>query len=170
MSISDSHYLHNVVGDTEVRKGEGMQLSQLIPDSSLSRETNMHIQPFGLDILKEAFQLKETAPLSLPPSEKGTPTIPGKYKNKSKDKEKKHKDKDKKKEREKHKHKHKDRSKDKEKKKDKSGHQDSGHDHSQDITRRFENYVISASSSNKCHTPNTCLLVCLYLMSPVSDF
>lgn len=137
--IADTHYLHNVVGDTEIRKGEGMQLGQLIQDTSLSRETNTRMQPFDLDVLREAFQLRETAPVDLPPSEKGTPTIGGKSKNESKDKEKKHKkhkdrDKDKDKEHKKHKHRHKDRSKDKdkdkEKKKDKGGHHDSGNDHS----------------------------------------
>ncbi|XP_042040428.1 mediator of RNA polymerase II transcription subunit 19a-like [Salvia splendens] len=135
--IADTHYLHNVAGDTEIRKGEGMQLGQLIQNSSLSRETNTRIQPFDLDILREAFQLRETALVDLPSSEKGTPTIAGKSKNESKDKEKKHKkhkdrDKDKDREHKKHKHRHKDRSKDKdkEKKKDKSGHHDSGNDHS----------------------------------------
>lgn len=137
--IADTHYLHNVVGDTEIRKGEGMQLGQLIQDTSLSRETNTRIQPFDLDVLREAFQLRETAPVDLPSSEKGTPTIAGKSKNESKDKEKKHKkhkdrdkDRDKDKEHKKHKHRHKDRSKDKdkEKKKDKGGHHDSGNDHS----------------------------------------
>ncbi|KAI3450158.1 hypothetical protein Pfo_006823 [Paulownia fortunei] len=137
VSISDTYYLHNVVGDTEIRKGEGMQLSQLIQNTSLSRETNTRIQPFDLDILREAFQLRETAPVHLPLSEKGTPTIAGKSKRESKDKEKKHKkhkdkDKDKDKEHKKHKHRHKDRSKDKdkEKKKEKVGHHDSGNDHS----------------------------------------
>ncbi|GFP98717.1 mediator of RNA polymerase ii transcription subunit 19a, partial [Phtheirospermum japonicum] len=141
VSVSDTHYLHNVVGDTEIRKGEGMQLVQLIQDTSLSRETKTRLQPFDLDILKEAFQLRETAPIALPSSEKGTPTIAGKPKSESKDKEKKHKkhkdkdrdkDKDKDKEHKKHKHRHKDRSKDKdkEKKKDRSGHNDSGNDHS----------------------------------------
>ncbi|XP_047964483.1 mediator of RNA polymerase II transcription subunit 19a-like isoform X1 [Salvia hispanica] len=135
--IADTHYLHNVAGDTEIRKGEGMQLGQLIQNSSLSRETNTRIQPFDLDVLREAFQLRETALVDLPSSEKGTPTIAGKSKNESKDKEKKHKkhkdrDKDKDREHKKHKHRHKDRSKDKdkEKKKDKSGHHDSGNDHS----------------------------------------
>ncbi|CAA0842423.1 Mediator of RNA polymerase II transcription subunit 19a [Striga hermonthica] len=138
-SVSDAHYLHNVVGDTDIRKGEGMQLGQLIQDASTSRETKTRIQPFDLDILREAFQLRETAPVSLPPSEKGIPTISGKPRSESKDKEKKHKkhkdkdkDKDKHKEHKKHKHRHKDRSKDKEKekKKDKNGHNDSGNDHS----------------------------------------
>lgn len=66
MSIADTHYLHNVVGDTEVRKGDGMQLDQLIQNTSFSRDTSARIQPFDLDILKEAFQLKETAPIDLP--------------------------------------------------------------------------------------------------------
>ncbi|XP_052170272.1 probable mediator of RNA polymerase II transcription subunit 19b [Diospyros lotus] len=106
--VSDTHYLHNVVGDTEIRKGEGMQLDQLIQEISYSKETNARIQPFDLDALGEAFQLKETTLVDLPPAEKGIPTIVGKSKNKSKDKEKKHK-----------KHKDKDRERDKEHKKHK---------------------------------------------------
>ncbi|CAN4093731.1 unnamed protein product [Withania somnifera] len=137
LSISDTHYLNNVVGDTEIRKGEGMQLDQLIQDSSLSREVSSRIQPFDLDVLGEAFQLREAAPVDLPSSEKGIPTVAGKSKSESKDKEKKHKkhkdkDKEKDKEHKKHKHRHKDRSKekDKDKKRDKSVHHDSGADHS----------------------------------------
>ncbi|CAK9134926.1 unnamed protein product [Ilex paraguariensis] len=131
LSISDTHYLHNVVGDAEIRKGEGMQLDQLIQNTPFLRETNAGIRPFGLDVLGEAFQLRETAPVDLPPSEKGIPTVAGKSKSESKDKEKKHKkhkdkDREKDKEHKKHRHRHKDRSKDKdkEKKKDKSGHHD----------------------------------------------
>ncbi|XP_028756721.1 mediator of RNA polymerase II transcription subunit 19a [Neltuma alba] len=138
MSIADTHYLHNVVGDTEIRKGDGMQLDQLLQHTSSSIDTSARIQPFDLDILKEAFQLRETAPVELPPAEKGTPTIAGKSKGESKDKEKKHKkhkdrDKDKDKEHKKHKHRHKDRSKDKDKdkerKKEKSVYHDSSADH-----------------------------------------
>ncbi|KAH7864340.1 hypothetical protein Vadar_028517 [Vaccinium darrowii] len=133
LSIADTHYLHNVVGDTEIRKGEGMQLDQLIQDTSYSRGINGRIQPFDLDVLREACQLRETAPIDLPLAEKGIPTTAGKSKSESKDKERKHKkhkdrDREKDKEHKKHKHRHKDRSKDKgkEKKKDKSGHHDSG--------------------------------------------
>ncbi|KAI8014559.1 Mediator of RNA polymerase II transcription subunit 19a [Camellia lanceoleosa] len=120
LSISDTHYLHNVVGDTEIRKGEGMQLDQLIQDT-YSRETNARIQPFDLDVLREAFQLRETAPIDLPPAEKGIPTIAGKSKSESKDKERKHKknkdkDREKDKEHKKHRHRH-NRSKDKDKEK-----------------------------------------------------
>lgn len=67
VSLSDSHYLHNVVGDTEIRKGEGMQLDQLIQSISQSRETNIRIQPFDIDELKEAFQLNDMTPVELPP-------------------------------------------------------------------------------------------------------
>lgn len=137
LSISDTHYLHNVVGDTEIRKGEGMQLDQLFQDASVSRETIARIQPFDLDTLREAFQLRETAPVDLPASEKGIPTVAAKSKSESKDKEKKHKkhkdkDKEKDKEHKKHKHRHKDRTKDKDKdkKKEKSSHHDSGAEHS----------------------------------------
>jgi len=64
LSIADTHYLHNVVGDTEIRKGEGMQLDQLIQNTS--RDSNARIQPFDLNVLREAFQLKETTPIDLP--------------------------------------------------------------------------------------------------------
>lgn len=134
--VADTHYLHHVVGDTEIRKGEGMQLDQLIQNPS-SQDGNTRIQPFDLDTLRAAFHLKETTPVELPSAQKGIPTIAGKSKSESRDKEKKHKkhkdrDKENDKEHKKHKHRHKDRSKDKEKdkKKDKSGHHDSGGDHS----------------------------------------
>lgn len=65
-SISDTHYLSNVVGDTDIRKGEGMQLDQLIDNTSHTRHTNIHIQPFELDVLGEAFQLRDTTPVQLP--------------------------------------------------------------------------------------------------------
>ncbi|GAB2226364.1 hypothetical protein Drorol1_Dr00022168 [Drosera rotundifolia] len=136
LSISDTHYLHYVVGETDIRKGEGMQLDQLTEYPYL-QNGNARIQPLDLDILGEAFHLRETAPLVLPSEEKGTPTIAGKSKGEARDKETKHKkskdrDKERDKENKKHKHRHKDRSKDKdrdkdkEKKKDKSRHQDPG--------------------------------------------
>lgn len=65
LAISETHYLHNVVGDTEIRKGEGMELDQLFRDTFM-RETNAHIEPFDLDTLRQAFQLRETAPIDLP--------------------------------------------------------------------------------------------------------
>ncbi|GMH02419.1 hypothetical protein Nepgr_004258 [Nepenthes gracilis] len=134
VSISDTDYLHNVVGDTEIRKGEGMQLNQLSEYQSSLQNVNARIQPFDLDVLGEAFHLRETAPVELPHAEKGIPTVAGRSKNESKEKKhKRHKDRDKEKDKEhkKHKHGHKDRSedKDKEKKKDKSARQDSGAEH-----------------------------------------
>ncbi|KAL0389204.1 UNVERIFIED_CONTAM: Mediator of RNA polymerase II transcription subunita [Sesamum calycinum] len=113
VSISDTYYLHNVVGDTELRKGEGC---------SWASSCKMH--PYR----------KKTIHL-----EKGTPTIAGKSRSDSKDKEKKHKkskdkERDKDKEHKKHKHRHKDRSKekDKEKKKEKSGHHEKKRKHDGD--------------------------------------
>ncbi|WVZ90975.1 hypothetical protein U9M48_037217 [Paspalum notatum var. saurae] len=140
LAISDTHYLHNVVGDTEIRKGEGMELDQLVQNAYM-RDKPAYIQPFDMETLGQAFQLRETAPVDLPSTEKGIPTISGKPKSESKDKEKKHKkhkdkDREKDKEHKKHKHRHKDRTKDKDKdkdkdrKKDKSGHHDSGGEHS----------------------------------------
>nr|XP_018673939.1 PREDICTED: mediator of RNA polymerase II transcription subunit 19a isoform X2 [Musa acuminata subsp. malaccensis] len=137
LSVADTHYLHNVVGDTEIRKGEGMELGQLFQGAPYLRESTAQIQQFDLEILGQAFQLRDTAPIDLPMSDKGVPTIPGKSKGDSKDKERKHrkhkdKDREKDKEHKKRKHRHKDRSKDKdrEKKKDRSGHHDSSGDHS----------------------------------------
>lgn len=135
LAISDTHYLHNVVGDTEIRKGEGMELDQLVQNAYL-RDKPAYIQPFDMETLGQAFQLRETAPVDLPSAEKGVPTISGKSKSESKDKEKKHKkhkDRDKDREHKKHKHRHKDRSKDKDKdkdkKKDKSGHHEKKRKH-----------------------------------------
>ncbi|KAH9796278.1 hypothetical protein KPL71_005477 [Citrus sinensis] len=34
LSLSETHYLRNVVGDTEIRKGEGMELDRLFQTSS----------------------------------------------------------------------------------------------------------------------------------------
>lgn len=65
LAISDTNYLHNVVGDTEIRKGEGMELDQLFQDAYL-REKTSYIQPFDMETLGQAFQLRETAPIDLP--------------------------------------------------------------------------------------------------------
>ncbi|XP_077220883.1 mediator of RNA polymerase II transcription subunit 19a-like isoform X2 [Tasmannia lanceolata] len=136
LSISETHYPHNVVGDTEIRKGEGMELDQLFQNTSYARETSAHIQPFDLDALIQAFRLRETAPIDLPSAEKGIPTIDAKVKSGSKDKDRKrkrHKDRvnGKDKEDKKQKHRHTDRSEDKDReKKDKSDHKDAGGDNS----------------------------------------
>lgn len=67
-ALSDSSYLSNVVGDSELRKGEGMGLGQLIQDpvgSSLP-SNRVPFQPFDLEVLRKAFTLKEAGPISLP--------------------------------------------------------------------------------------------------------
>ncbi|KAL8482163.1 hypothetical protein ACS0TY_028355 [Phlomoides rotata] len=97
-----------------------MQLGQLI-QNTFSRDSNASIQPFNLDVLSEAFHLRESASIDLSPAEKGIPTVAVKSKSgsKSKDKHKKHKDKDREKDKEHKKRKH--RSKEeKEKKRDKN--------------------------------------------------
>ena len=65
LAISDTHYLHNVVGDTEIRKGEGMELDQLVQNAYL-RDKPASIKPFDMETLGQAFQLRETAPVDLP--------------------------------------------------------------------------------------------------------
>uniref|UniRef100_A0A803L866 Uncharacterized protein n=1 Tax=Chenopodium quinoa TaxID=63459 RepID=A0A803L866_CHEQI len=84
VSIADTHYLHNVVGDTEIRKGEGMQLDQLIQNPSYSLDGNTRIRPFDLNALSEAFHLRETTPVELP-SDAG-----GEHSKKHHDKKRKH--------------------------------------------------------------------------------
>ncbi|KAK3137015.1 hypothetical protein QOZ80_5BG0446550 [Eleusine coracana subsp. coracana] len=69
LAISDTYYLHNVVGDTEIRKGEGMELDQLVKNAYLS-DKPAYIQPFDMETLGQAFQLRETAPVDLPSAEK----------------------------------------------------------------------------------------------------
>ncbi|TKV92323.1 hypothetical protein SEVIR_9G156600v4 [Setaria viridis] len=163
LAISDTNYLNNVVGDTEIRKGEGMELDQLFQNSYPSEKT-AYIQPFDMETLGQAFQLRETAPVDLPSAEKGTPTISGRPKIRSKDKVRKHKkhkekDRDKEEEQKKHKHRHKDRSKDKdkdkdkdkEKKKDKSGNHESGGDHSKKHEKKRKQEVTGSSASVQNH-------------------
>ncbi|CAK7349206.1 unnamed protein product [Dovyalis caffra] len=85
-----------------------MQLDQLIQNTSYSRDSNACIQPFDLDVLREACQLKETTLIGLPSAEKGTPIVAGKSKSESKEKDRKHK-----------RHKDRDKEKDKQHKKQK---------------------------------------------------
>ncbi|KAK7246923.1 hypothetical protein RIF29_41794 [Crotalaria pallida] len=100
-SISETHYLRNVVGDTKIRKGEGMELDQLCRNASTS-EKKTCLYPFDLDVLSEAFHMKEMGPLHL--SSKGLATAVQKLENQSRDKEKKNrKEKDKDRKGEKHK-------------------------------------------------------------------
>ena len=67
-SISESKYLSNVVGDIELRRGEGMELGQLIqgPAGSSMPSDRVPFQPFDIEVLRKAFTLKEAGPISLP--------------------------------------------------------------------------------------------------------
>ena len=53
-SIAETPYLNNVVGDIEIRKKEGMELGQLIPDLP-NMDVSPCIQPFDLERLRQYF-------------------------------------------------------------------------------------------------------------------
>ncbi|KAF3450353.1 hypothetical protein FNV43_RR06433 [Rhamnella rubrinervis] len=90
-TIPETRYLHNVVGDIDIRKGEGMELDQLFQIASHYRETKARVCPFDLDILRDAFHMRETTPVNFDFTEKGIPTATAKLKSELKDKEKRHK-------------------------------------------------------------------------------
>jgi len=121
-SIADSHFLNNVVGDTELRRGEGMELGQLLEGvgGASMPMNNAPFQPFDLEVMRRAFTLKEAGPISLPESERGLLTISSKGMADQDDskKKKKHRSKDKDKHRSKDRDKDREKDKDKEKKKD----------------------------------------------------
>ncbi|KAK9227158.1 hypothetical protein WN943_012207 [Citrus x changshan-huyou] len=73
-SLSETHYLRNVVGDTEIRKGEGMELDQLFQTSSYVRQRDYSLCPSDLEVLGEAFRMRDLTPIDLPSVEKGIPT------------------------------------------------------------------------------------------------
>ncbi|KAM7252785.1 hypothetical protein ACFE04_011420 [Oxalis oulophora] len=106
LSISESNYLKNVVGVTEIRKGEGMEINQLVDNTSHLRGKSVCISPFDLDVLREAFRLNETGHIDLPSSEKGVPTAVEKSLNEKERKCKKHKTRDTEKGKSHRKHKH----------------------------------------------------------------
>lgn len=126
ISISDSHYLQNVVGEKKIKKGEGMDLDQLFQNPNL-QERRACLRPFDLDILQEAFHMREPTPIDLPYAEKAV-----KLRSESKDKERKHK---------KHRKRDKDGNKVKEHKKHKQSHNDGSKDKEKDNKSRNGNYV-----------------------------
>ncbi|KAH0985324.1 hypothetical protein GBA52_012501 [Prunus armeniaca] len=100
-----------------------MELDQLFQSNLYLREKNAHIHPFDLDVLCEAFLIRETTPVKLPSvrhflhlrllslAEKGIRTSVVKSKSELENKERKHKKhKDKDKDHKKHKNRHKDNS------------------------------------------------------------
>lgn len=64
LSISETHYLRNVVGDTKIKKGEGMELDQLCKNTYTS-EKKPCLFPFDLNVLSEAFHMREMDPNSV---------------------------------------------------------------------------------------------------------
>jgi hypothetical protein len=61
LSISETHYLRNVVGETKIKKGEGMELDQLCKNTYMN-EKKHSLCPFDLNVLSEAFHLREMDP------------------------------------------------------------------------------------------------------------
>ncbi|KAL2647435.1 hypothetical protein AAZV13_05G118800 [Glycine max] len=99
VSISETHYLHNVVGDTKIRKGEGMELDQLCKNMDTS-EKKTCMCPFDLDVLSEAFHMRDMNPVHLSSTccadvlykgQKGLPNAVPKLENQSRDHERKNK-------------------------------------------------------------------------------
>ncbi|KAL2343418.1 hypothetical protein Fmac_004703 [Flemingia macrophylla] len=87
-SIQETHYLHTLVGETKIRKGEGMELDQLCQNTNTS-EKKTALCPFDLDVLSEAFHMREMNPVHL--SSKGLPKPVAKLENQSRDYERKNK-------------------------------------------------------------------------------
>ncbi|KAG2688862.1 hypothetical protein I3843_09G113700 [Carya illinoinensis] len=83
--------LHNVVGDTEIRKGKGMELDQAFRNISYLQKRNANIHPLNLDELRNAFLMRETSPVYLSVAEKGISTAVVKSNRDFRDKERKHK-------------------------------------------------------------------------------
>ncbi|XP_073145667.1 probable mediator of RNA polymerase II transcription subunit 19b [Henckelia pumila] len=117
-SILDACYLYNVVGDTKIRKGEGMQLNDLV-HNMFSKENNTCIQPLELDVLREAFSFRGTSSVDSLLSEKCSRRAARKRRSESKDEHKNNRVRNFEDNNvcKKHKHRHKDGSKQKEKEK-----------------------------------------------------
>ncbi|KAH9626727.1 hypothetical protein KSS87_010666 [Heliosperma pusillum] len=101
MSVSETPYLQNVVGDREIRKGAGMELDQLSVNLARPEEKKGSVHPFRLDVLADVFHMQETATARLSTStflhptqpDRGTPTAVTTLENKSRDRHhKKNKD------------------------------------------------------------------------------
>ncbi|GBG88579.1 hypothetical protein CBR_g48048 [Chara braunii] len=97
VTVADSGYLSRVVGETEIRRGVGMELGQLI-DEPAAFTDSLHVtdlRPLDLEFLRGAFTFKENAAVFIPEAEKGLPTISGSASGKERKKRRKEKDKDK---------------------------------------------------------------------------
>ncbi|XP_074269604.1 putative mediator of RNA polymerase II transcription subunit 19b isoform X2 [Silene latifolia] len=85
MSVSETPYLQNVVGDREIRKGAGMELDQLSENLALPEDKKGSVHPFRLDVLADVFHMQETATARLSTPDRGTPTAMTKLETKSRD-------------------------------------------------------------------------------------
>jgi hypothetical protein len=67
-SLAETHYLQNVVGDTEIRRGEGMELGELVQVAGTSGmpSESVTFHPLNFEMLRQAFTLRETGPILLP--------------------------------------------------------------------------------------------------------
>ncbi|XP_004504540.1 probable mediator of RNA polymerase II transcription subunit 19b [Cicer arietinum] len=88
LSISETHYLRNVVGDTKIKKGEGMELDQLCKNTYTS-EKKPCLFPFDLNVLSEAFHMREMDPNSVSSAKKGLPNPVPNSANQSRENERK---------------------------------------------------------------------------------
>ncbi|KAM6575587.1 hypothetical protein CsatA_023914 [Cannabis sativa] len=85
-SISETHYLHSVVGNLKICKGEGMELEQLLQDGTFLRKRDACIRPFNLNALDDAFHMRDANSVNLSLAEKGIPTTVAKVKSKLEEK------------------------------------------------------------------------------------
>ncbi|XP_074269275.1 putative mediator of RNA polymerase II transcription subunit 19b isoform X2 [Silene latifolia] len=93
MSVSETPYLQNVVGDREIRKGAGMELDQLSENLARPEDKKECVHPFRLDVLADVIHMQETATARLSSStillptqpDRGTPTPMTKLENMSRD-------------------------------------------------------------------------------------
>ncbi|KAF4398482.1 hypothetical protein G4B88_025461 [Cannabis sativa] len=85
-SISETHYLHSVVGNLKICKGEGMELEQLFQDGKFLRKSDACIRPFNLNALDDAFHMRDATSVNLSLAEKGIPTTVAKVKSKLEEK------------------------------------------------------------------------------------
>lgn len=64
-SVTESNYLRNVVGDSEIGKEEPMKLDQLLARIHRRKDSPYDISPFELRVLWGAFEMREVTPLDL---------------------------------------------------------------------------------------------------------
>ncbi|KAL8103358.1 uncharacterized protein LOC141718952 isoform X2 [Apium graveolens] len=67
--LIETRYLHNVVEEAKIEKGEGMELDQLF---RCVENRHPDLQPFDMGILGEVFKMRETTYGDLSYAEKGT--------------------------------------------------------------------------------------------------